>query len=324
MLRNRLIYLGFLLGMYIFFLEYDGWISCFLLVLTAALPLFSLLCSLPSLKGNRAELRFRPECARGERTELLVSVRHRSETRVPRCRLRVRLTDEMAGSRQLLRCDLRAQSRSRFTFCSENSGAFSLETVYGRQYDLLGLFSFPLRLPPKGEILVRPVPVCPEPKPDLSLLRARAWVPIPGGGFSEIHENREYRPGDPLRSIHWKLSAKTDGTVVREPQEPLRLAAVVSFDLFADREKTDSVLDRVRWVSEELLRLEVGHTLCCRDPETGALRYETVTTGEELLAALDRVLRTRVAKDAPSLSGHSFPQADWRCHVSPPEEAEKP
>lgn len=38
----------------------------------------------------------------------------------------------------------------------------------------------------------------------------------PGYDVSEIFAIREYTPGDPIRSIHWKLSEKQDKTMVRE------------------------------------------------------------------------------------------------------------
>lgn len=38
----------------------------------------------------------------------------------------------------------------------------------------------------------------------------------PGSDPSETFSIREYRPGDPIRQIHWKLSGKTDQTMLRE------------------------------------------------------------------------------------------------------------
>ena len=38
----------------------------------------------------------------------------------------------------------------------------------------------------------------------------------PGTDVSQIFDVREYRPGDRLQRIHWKLSAKSDGLLVRE------------------------------------------------------------------------------------------------------------
>lgn len=49
----------------------------------------------------------------------------------------------------------------------------------------------------------------------------------PGGDRSEIFDVREFRPGDRIQSIHWKLSAKTDEWIVREDSSPLACPVVL-------------------------------------------------------------------------------------------------
>ena len=70
----------------------------------------------------------------------------------------------------------------------------------------------------------------------------------PGGGFSEIHDLREYRPGDSLHEIHWKLSAKTDKLIVREAEEPDLGLVVLSFDFSGTRTQLDSTLRQLLWL----------------------------------------------------------------------------
>ena len=41
-----------------------------------------------------------------------------------------------------------------------------------------------------------------------------------GNDPSEIFDIREYIPGDDVRTIHWKLSGKTDKLIVRQPSDP--------------------------------------------------------------------------------------------------------
>ena len=42
----------------------------------------------------------------------------------------------------------------------------------------------------------------------------------PGDDPSEIFGVREFRAGDKMQSIHWKLSAKSDDLLVRENSQP--------------------------------------------------------------------------------------------------------
>lgn len=48
-----------------------------------------------------------------------------------------------------------------------------------------------------------------------------------GNDRSEIYDIREYQTGDDVRSIHWKLSEKTDKLIVRESSEPSHYDVVI-------------------------------------------------------------------------------------------------
>ena len=55
MLKNRISYLLILLGVFLFFVCYNGYISYYVLLVALALPLLSLLLSLPGILGIRLE-----------------------------------------------------------------------------------------------------------------------------------------------------------------------------------------------------------------------------------------------------------------------------
>ena len=96
--------------------------------------------------------------------------------------------------------------------------------------------------------------------PDLDSVLETAPVLSPkyGGGYSEEHELREYRPGDAGNSIHWKLSSKTDELIVREAleRENDRIFLVLSRVGAGDRG-----LEVLFWLSSELCRRELSHTI---------------------------------------------------------------
>lgn len=52
----------------------------------------------------------------------------------------------------------------------------------------------------------------------------------PGEDSSQIFDVREYRAGDKMQRIHWKLSAKSDELLVREDSQPLVCAVVFLLD----------------------------------------------------------------------------------------------
>ena len=73
--------------------------------------------------------------------------------------------------------------------------------------------------------------------------------------------DEEYRGGDPLNLIHWKLSGKMDELIVREPQEVIRKRIVLSADLPADYRDQQSVIEQLRYLSESLIEKEIPYRL---------------------------------------------------------------
>ena len=60
-----------------------------------------------------------------------------------------------------------------------------------------------------------------------------------GDDPSQIFEIRDYRPGDKMQKIHWKLSAKSDSLIVKEYSEPVGFAIVIFVNLFSPGKKED-------------------------------------------------------------------------------------
>ena len=98
------------------------------------------------------------------------------------------------------------------------AGMFSLrvEEVYATDYLHFYSFRIPFRwsrelpvLPPK-----RTIPPLPLGK---ALIESEDSEPAPDGELTQdLLEIREYRPGDRLKDIHWKMTAKTDELSVKE------------------------------------------------------------------------------------------------------------
>ena len=88
----------------------------------------------------------------------------------------------------------------------------------------------------------------------------------PGRDVSEVFDMREYVPGDDIRTIHWKLSSKTDKTVVREFSKPLNYSVTILADfLAAPPEAVETCAVCVANVSKGLLDNGIMHTLIFYD-----------------------------------------------------------
>lgn len=315
MIRRWALYLLTLLSVLVFYVFYYGWISHFLFVVVLLLPWLSLLVSLPAMLGLRVRWNWQTEarCSRGN-TAILRLGRRRAWLPAPRCRLSLQVTH--VGSGQNVVWPLWLQEAQELPLDTTHCGVLRCQLVQGWVYDYLGLFRLPRHTPPARLLTVWPVPTAPQPAPHLDTLEFRRWQAKPGGGFSEQHELRLYRPGDPLRSVHWKLTAKTDDLVVREPQEPVKQLALLTLDLINDPAQLDRILDQLCWLSDLLLQHEIPHELRYLEPSTGALCSLPIRCSEELTAAVERLLHTPLAEQTPSLAGRPFPEADWRYHIT--------
>ncbi len=317
MAKNRLLYGAFLLAAILFHSFYTGWFSWYLLIFSLALPLFSLLLSLPSLCRAAYALSLPQRCVCGQKVSCRLTAAHRSRLPVSLCRLRLTVTDALSGCQTTHKLLLGGTQGAELPVDTTHAGMQRFCLTQARGYDALGLFSFRLPLPQARCLFVHPQPQPPQVLPNLSRFQYRAYRPKPGGGFSEVHELREYRPGDAPRDIHWKLSAKTDTLYVREAQQPQPGQIVLSFDFSGTRAQLDSTLRQLLWLSAWLTGQQVRHQIDWVDPDTFTLRSHQIETQEDRQALLQALLQTHLTGNTPSIASRPYAGADWRFHVCP-------
>jgi len=97
---------------------------------------------------------------------------------------------------------------------------------------------------------------------------------------------RRYRPGDPVRSIHWKISAKFDSLIIREPLVAPPHSRLVYIERWNKMSERDLILGRLRWISNYLLKWELPFFVKLDGVETIA----EVSRYSELTDYLHRVL----------------------------------
>lgn len=314
MIKSWIFYLLGLVGAVVFHAYYFGWFSWLILQLIVLLPLFSLLVSLPAMLRVRFEIEAPKVCRQNEAIFLTLKTGG-GFLPLPHCCFRLRMEHGMTGKRKFLRQKASGQEQWYVKMDTSHTGAVFCRAERLRVYDYLRLFRIPMRGGQMVEILIKPQPEEPTQMPNLTHFLAGRLQPKPGGGFSEEHEMRAYRPGDLLRDVHWKLSAKTDELIVREAQEPVRSRVVLTLDLCGTQEQIDHTLGVFLWLSTWLLRHETPHRLVWIEPKDCCLTDGEITDETTLEQVLQRLLRTRLYPGTPGIAGHSFPGADWRYHI---------
>lgn len=283
---------GYLLALgtaVLFFICFDGYLSLYILALTLVFPLFSLLVSLPGILGCTVGLTLSARAVRrNEPAAAQLTVTGPSCLPVGRLAVELRWDNAMTGRTGRTRLELLGASRGverRVSLPTGNCGVIRCRAVGVQVCDLLGLFTFRRALPPEEELAVLPLELPPEPVADLlGDERNAVMAPRPGGGPGEDYELRPYRAGDPLRSVHWKLSTKVDALVVRETLEPQRTVIILSFDHFGTAEELDRIQDRLDAVSRALIQRERPHTVRWTEEGTGQIRERSVSSLTELRA----------------------------------------
>lgn len=261
MKKNRILYLLFLTGMLFFFIFYNGWFSFFCLIITLCLPLFSFLVSLPFFRMIRLKLSSESILYVQDPLDIRISLTRKNKALFSGLRFHLVLEDVLSGTVNKRDLELSGKTEQIITEDNLNCGTYKIRAERCRVLDILSLIAVPV--PSSNELTVKvfPVNTTPSPVPDLNSVRPVQYVPAKNQGFSEITDIRGYRPGDPLRSVHWKLTAKTDDILVKEPQENVIKKIYLILRSGPDRDLLDRSFGEFLWYSDNLLKMQVPFTL---------------------------------------------------------------
>lgn len=301
MFTARLRYFTLLLLCLTCYFASGEWLSWIVLLSVAVLPWISLILSLPAMLSFRLSATGVDAVTVGEQTEawLLGSCNYP----MPPFRGRIRVTELL--TREHMRYD------TQMGLPTDHCGGLTVAAEKGFVCDYLGIFAFPVRCDLPKRVLVQPRPEAPVPPAQLSQFNAVRWRPKPGGGFSENHELRLYRPGDNLNQVHWKLSAKTGSLIVRQAMEQCQGLVLLTMTLGGTPEQLDRKLGRLLYLGSELIGRSIRFEVRALTGE-GILTF-SVGDERELHRCVDSLLCSPVAVDG-SIRDLSY-TASWQYHI---------
>ena len=304
MAARRILY-AVLVGMAVLFqIFFRFYLSTFVLVLILVLPILSLLLALPGWMGSMASAV--PEASLvtvGGSARFRIILYHSSFLPLIRPRVRLGWTNQLTGESGESKLTLTARKPAELTVPAAHCGRLVCRVEGAVCCDLLGLFPLPVRKGPERAVLILPVHLELEGKEELAAGENAGPVlrPRPGGGPGEDYDLREYRVGDPLRSVHWKLSSKKDELVVRETLEPQQAAIVVTYDHFGPPEDLDRTFAQLWALSRWLLQQDRPHHIQWASPLTGVAEDRAVDSPNALLACLDGAFSTPAPLEGRSI-----------------------
>ena len=296
MRARRILYGLALVGAFLLQTVSDFYLAYVLFLVLLTLPLLSLLLSLPAILRCRVQVIAQPVSAlRGGDAAWQCRVDVRGPFPLPRVKLRAQsvnlLTGEAKKHKLLLKNPEGGEGKS-IPADTAHCGVLRLTVTRARALDHLGLFAIPIRVDKAAFLPVEPIPAYPGELhlPETRVAAAAGAIPSPSG-LSEEYELREYRPGDPLRTVHWKLSTKWNELIVREPSRSSIALPLLTADRFGPPEKLDRMLDKLAGYSHALLAVQRPHTVAWLD-EVGHLNAHLIMDEKELRDCFTALLST--------------------------------
>jgi len=143
-------------------------------------------------------------------------------------------------------------------------GRLNLTSLAIARPDPLGLFKGFVTLPVQQSVLVLPKRYS---LPPVSLPGTRKYQPggvaltYSVGDSQEFISMRDYRPGDPLRRIHWKSWAKTGRPVVKEYRDEFFVRHGLILDTFQYTEKSEKFEEAVSVASSFACTVQTQESL---------------------------------------------------------------
>jgi len=306
MVKKRVEYGLLLLAATVFHIFLVDYLSFFVLAFFLALPAVSLLMTVLSVRGLRAELEIKSaslqkSVAIQKREALVISLKVKNNTFLA-CRVRVKLA---------IRNELLQEEQTETLFITAGPSGQTVEQVLSspycgkldcriselRIYDYLGLVSFRKKTA-QGESLV--VFVLPSVYPLTSLAggskihqdtESDEFSPSKAGDDpGEIFAIREYRNGDLLTRIHWKLSGRHDHLMVKDFGLPMSEEVLLLLDLNGRPKQVDGLLDSLYSLSCFLLEHQILHEIEWYDGLQGGFARTRIVRQDDLNTALSALL----------------------------------
>jgi len=234
---------------------YPPWISWYLLVLILLLIPFDLLISLPGMISKGLLMSVPKQLEKDTDAVMTLLATHKKSYPVRCLLVKMHVTGDDFSAMCRLICPAEKDGRREVTIDTSKSGLTVFEIRRFWVISLLGLFSLPVNVKYKSSVLVLPQPI--KPANTVALQHGIILRPKPGGGYSEEHDMRPYRSGDPVRSIHWKVSAKFDSLIIREPLIPPPHSRLIHVSKWEDGFQRDLILGRLRWISDYMLKWQM-------------------------------------------------------------------
>ncbi len=233
-----------------FYLFLYGYMQLLLLVLWSVLPVISIVSVWVLAQYSTARLTVsEKDLIRGEAFSTGILLYNPTVLVSFHVRFKMKLENTFYGNKTELTTDLptipRGESKAEIPFVPDRNGVVQVRLTEMEILDFCGLISVAVPLDIRQSIHVFPE------KTELSEEeKAGFYAGIAdneediskGNDFADTSNIREYVPGDRMKDIHWKLSAKKEVLLVKERIRMAESQLVVWLELSGSQEQMDDIL----------------------------------------------------------------------------------
>jgi len=289
MLKNWIIYIFMLLLAAAFFLLYQMWFSWYCLMVMLAIPVVSLIASIIAAVFFKVRIKAPGMVTVKTDTNLLFTSQTAKGLPGQIYSVRMTIREFMSGEIQKHHFVCQIGTDHPVHLATDHCGTYKIEKIKVRVYDMFGLIPIPKKVQLKGEVPVLPIKCMPSVVTESNGFRAR-HLSKSREPYSEIYDVREYMIGDPIKNIHWKMSAKKDDLLIREPQKETHGRARIEMPLQGTRDMIDRYLGEILFTLQYFLMRDTEVTIKVISRYHRPEEFE-IRSKQEMDRAMLRILR---------------------------------
>ncbi len=319
MLKYRIVYGLVLAASLIFYLFYTAYLSFFTLIAVLLLPALSLIFTLLSAAKTGVRFEVKNPCAGKEEVVTLdIIFQNRSVFPIAQAWLLFSCTNALSGETMreafYIAINSGAEQTAEYELKSQYCGKLTIQLEQIKFYDHFGIFRIKRRFGTATEVFVLPKSYPLDTGIDTTVNYDEESTTFskekPGSDSSELFDIRPYREGDPLRSIHWKLSSKLDELMVKEFSLPMDDSVLLLTELMArDMETLDTVLEAMVSLCNYLLENRINYRVEWYNAVSSSFEKAEIKTVDTMAELINAMLSSRRYSDEPyALSGRLTPR----------------
>lgn len=307
MLKNRIIYLITLIYSVYLAILYDRYVSVLVVGVLLFVPLCGVICLLFWRFGTAFQLQCESDAiTKGEAAKICITIKNRTIFSLNRGHFFFQCQHQL-GKKEQRKIGISVDARSSESIelkmdCMHcGSVVVGCEKIYA--YDYFGLCRVAIPVKFQKELLVIPAYKPDEEENEYvnSVYPEDTEIDSLGELSSEIKDLREYRPGDPIKRIHWKISSKKKKWMLKEYCAEEQERESLFFALLYEEEKPgyawyDEKMDELVHASMTFLMEHRQHDVVWYHPMEECFHRTTIENTAGLWELVATVIRAGVQR----------------------------